>query len=77
MSSPEHLVKELIDEYYKLALLDISKGVSVDELERIVKIYEEDEVYEACAGILKAIEESNFLTLKEIKLIIKDGNRND
>ena len=46
-----------IKEYYLLALLDIQNGVSLDELKQTLKMYEDIEDYEACAGILKAIKE--------------------
>lgn len=77
MLSQENLIKELIDEYYKLALLDISNGASIYEMEKTMELYKESEMYEACAGILKAINQSKFLTLKEIKLILKDGNKSN
>ena len=40
-----------------MALLDISNGVSYQEMYDTMKMYEQHEEYEACAGILKAIKE--------------------
>jgi len=66
------LNKELIQEFYLLALVDIANGRSIEELEEAINIYEEGEEYEACAGILKAIHESGYLTLKELILKLQD-----
>ena len=58
--------KDIIEEFYNLALLDIANGRSITELEEAIDLYEKAEEYEACAGILKAIHESGFMTIKEI-----------
>jgi len=58
--------KKVIEEFYLLALVDIVNGKDINELEETIKLYEEEEQYEACAGIKKAIHESGFLTIKEI-----------
>ena len=60
------LNKDIIEEFYHLALLDIANGRSITELEEAIDLYEKAEEYEACAGILKAIHESGFMTIKEI-----------
>jgi len=52
-------------EYYLLALLDIQNGVSLDELKQTLKMYEDIEDYEACAGILKAIKELEYDNRKD------------
>ena len=49
--------KKVSNEFYLLALLDIENGVTLDELKQTLKMYEDIEDYEACAGILKAIKE--------------------
>jgi len=66
------LNRELIQEFYLLALVDIANGRSIEELEEAIDIYEEGEEYEACAGILKGIHESGYLTLKELILKLQD-----
>jgi len=66
------LNKDIIQEFYLLALVDIANGRSIEELEEAIDIYEEGEEYEACAGILKAIHESGYLTLKELILKLQD-----
>ena len=40
-----------------MALVDFDEGVSIKEMNRILKLYEREEMYEACAGILKAINQ--------------------
>ena len=47
------------------------------ELEEAIDLYSREEEYEACAGILKAIHESGYLTIKDIILKIEDEQRND
>ena len=69
--------KEVVEEFYLLALVDITNGKDIAELEEAIDLYEEAEEYEACAGILKAIHESGYLTIKDIILKIEDEQRND
>jgi hypothetical protein len=64
--------KDLIEEFYLLALIDISSGRDIKELEQAIEIYEQEEEYEACAGILKAIHESGYMTIKELINKIED-----
>ena len=59
--------KDIIEEFYFLTLLDIKEGVSIQELEDIIQLYEDVEDYEACAGILKAIKETRYDTINNIK----------
>ena len=58
--------KDIIEEFYNLALIDIANGRSITELEEAIDLYEKAEEYEACAGILKAIHESGYMTIKDI-----------
>ena len=46
---------DLVEEYYKKALSEIEKGVSINKLYQILYEFEKNEEYKACAGILKAI----------------------
>ena len=59
--------EDIVLEYYFLALNDIKNGASIQELEEALKIYELTEEFEACAGILKAINEAKYTTIKNIK----------
>lgn len=59
--------KDIIQEFYYLTLMDIREGVSIQELEDIIQLYEDVEDYEACAGILKAINETRYDTIINLK----------
>lgn len=52
--------KATVREYYLLALIDFRNGLSVQEMKETLKMYEDLEDYEACAGILKAIKEYEY-----------------
>ena len=69
--------KEIVEEFYLLALVDITNGKDISELEEAIDLYEEAEEYEACAGILKAIHESGYMTIKDIILKLEDEQRNN
>jgi len=58
--------KDIIEEFYLLALIDIANGKDISELEEAIDMYENLEEYEACAGILKAIHESGYMTIRQI-----------
>jgi hypothetical protein len=47
-----------IHDFYLLTLQDIDDGATKQELLKIVEMYEKEEMYEACAGMMKAIKES-------------------
>ena len=64
--------KDIIEEFYLLALMDIANGRDITELEEAIEVYEKEEEYEACAGIIKAIHESGYMTIKEIINKIQD-----
>lgn len=69
--------KEIIQEFYLLALVDITNGKDIAELAEAIDLYEEAEEYEACAGILKAIHESGYMTIKDIILKLEDEQGNN
>ena len=69
--------KDIIEEFYHLALLDIANGRSITELQEAIDLYEKAEEYEACAGILKAIHESGFMTIKDIINKLENEQRDD
>jgi len=60
------LNKDLVEEFYYLALLDIREGVSLQELEDVIQLYQDVEDYEACAGILKAVNEARYDTINNL-----------
>ena len=55
----------------------MANGRNIAELEEAIDLYEQVEEYEACAGILKAIHESGYMTIKDLILKIEDEQRND
>ena len=52
--------KVIIDEYFQMALYDLERGMTIDDMRDLLVDYEERELYEACAGIQKAIEHFRF-----------------
>ena len=59
--------RNIINEFYLMALTDLANGSPIDELEKAIHYYEMLEVYEACAGIQRAIDEVKNDTLTTIK----------
>ena len=57
-----------------MALMDLAAGASTEELENAIKLYETLENYEACAGILKAINENKYYDNIRIK---KNNKKSD
>ena len=55
--------------YYYLTILSLLEGVPVYELDLELKLQEKLENYEACYGIKKAIDEADYKTYSELKLI--------
>lgn len=62
--------KEIIREFYIMALIDIVHGGAIADLEAELELYEREELYEECAGIKKALEIAETKTIKELKKII-------
>lgn len=73
MSYEEHFSDE-IERYYLMALMDLAAGASTEELENAIKLYETLENYEACAGILKALNENKYYDNIRIK---KNNKKSD
>lgn len=49
------------DEFYKMAINDFNHGMSLSGMQEVLRSYEEMEMYEACAGIKKAMDEAETL----------------
>jgi short-subunit dehydrogenase involved in D-alanine esterification of teichoic acids len=45
------------DEFYRMTIFDLSNNEPIENIKSILKHYEELEMYLACAGIKKAIDE--------------------
>ena len=73
MSYEEHFSDE-IEKYYLMALMDLAAGASTEELENAIKLYETLENYEACAGIVKALNENKYYDNIRIK---KNNKKSD
>ena len=56
---------EWVDEYYIASITDFCDGVSLRELKEILKLYEDDGNYLACAGMKKAIDSLSEIITKE------------
>jgi len=69
------LNKDIVEEFYLLALIDIANGKDISELEEALEMYEEVDEFEACAGILKAIHESGYMTIREIINEIEENDK--
>lgn len=67
MPTEEEKYKAKVQYYYAITLNDIAHGVAIQELEEEIYVWAEEEVYEACVGIRKAIDEYKHKTLKDIK----------
>ena len=60
--------QEKIDSFYLATIYEIIIGVSVDELNCVIEDFLEEELYEECAGIKKAIDTAETKTIKELRL---------
>lgn len=55
--------KDIIEEYFNLAMYDLEDGMSINDLRNLLKEYASQELYWECAGIQKAIEHMGFMLL--------------
>lgn len=51
---------KIISEYYLIALLEIKSGMTIKEAEEAIEMYIQEENYEACAGLYKALNEHKY-----------------
>ena len=52
----EGLSNKTINEYFMLTLYEIEQGTLYEDIEKMLKEYEDREMYLECAGINKAIK---------------------
>jgi hypothetical protein len=57
--------QELIDEYYVATITDFCNGITIDVLQEVLALYEDEGNYLACAGMKKAIDSLNEVIIKE------------
>ena len=55
-----------IAEYFALTTYELEKGTSVEEIEDILREYEEREMYLECAGIYNALEVYRFTATVDV-----------
>lgn len=65
------LNKKLIDEFYYMAMNNLANEVNEQDLYELLKEYESREMYEQCAGIIRALNTYKFV--KDF-YTIKDNN---
>jgi len=66
--------KDIKEEYYLMSIHDYRKGTPISTLKEILKLYEDTEMYEQCAGIHKAIQEIEMRELIKITKLIRNKN---
>lgn len=66
--------KDIKEEYYLMSIHDYRKGTPLSKLKKILKLYEQTEMYEQCAGIHKAIQEIEIKELIKITKLIRNKN---
>ena len=57
--------KHYSEYFYNLTYNSVYEGSSVQEINNILRVYEEIEDYEACEGINKALSEIKVMTLSD------------
>jgi len=57
---------EIADEYYVATITDFCDGIRIDVLKEMLSLYEEEENFEACYGVSRA--------LTDLYEIIENGN---
>lgn len=77
----DHLCEDdIIEEYYMMAIHDKNCGMSLEALKKVLRHYEELQMFLPCAGIKKAIDEiegissmvqSDFYNVVEMTNMIK------
>jgi len=71
------MIEETIQEFYIASLEDVIDGMEIKELEWDLKDFENEEMYEECAGIKKALDFIKKKTIKEIKKEYKELKHKD
>ena len=70
--------KRITDEAYRMAMLDLAHDSSreaMDDLEMTLRDLENKEMYEECAGILRAMETYGFI--KNFYMVTEKSNLSD
>lgn len=65
------------DYFYYIALLDMLAGIPFGQIENSVLYYQDEERYEACDGIQRALKEAEFYTLNQLEKRIIEFERDN
>lgn len=57
-----------IQSFYITSIYEILTGTSIKQLEDVIKDFEEEELYEECEGIKRALDLAKKCTIEELKL---------
>jgi hypothetical protein len=68
--------EDIVYSYYLLCLYSIAQGESIEELEYLFSDFEEEELYEQCDGVRRAIEFAKTNTLEGILLELNKETNN-
>ena len=60
--------QETIDAFYLATIYEVLLGVKLKELSQVILDFEEEELYEECAGIKKALDFVKVKTIEEIEI---------
>jgi len=58
--------KEYSEEFYISVIQDIVQGTDIRLIEDVLSVLEDDEDYEACAGLIKGLERAKKATIEEL-----------
>lgn len=58
--------------YYFYTIKDIADGIDLDEIQSYLRMYEEAEMYDICAGIKEGLDLASRATIVELKEEIKE-----
>tara|TARA_R110000772_G_scaffold5622_3_gene20150 strand:+ start:722 stop:967 length:246 start_codon:yes stop_codon:yes gene_type:complete len=67
--------KDVIDEFYYMAMFDLAHDVSQEDVYDLLKDYESKEMYEQCAGIMRALKTYKFV--KDFYTIKNNNDKGD
>jgi hypothetical protein len=71
------LLNEIINEYFQIALFEFEKGASFEEVEEMLSVYEQAELYLECEGIKLAIDYTKFFHLVTIVRLTNQNEINN
>ena len=61
------VAEDIIDNWYIVTLYEVINGEPISEVEWLISEFEDEEKYEECAGIKKALDLIEHKTIKELR----------